>query len=796
MRRLSLCNDWQFTKTCTSGFLDFEGEYLSVRLPHTSRELPLHCADERDYQMVCGYRRTVEIPTEWAGKYLALRFDGAAHHATVYVNGEKAAIHAGGYTAFSVDLTGRVQYGKPCQIAVELSSSEKLNQPPFGYCIDYMTFGGLYREVWLEVGEPCHLSDLFVKADVSGNISLDLTLEQPEQAHEVALTVRDGGGEVVAESAVPNSLLAAKIESFPCTVSTPALWSPETPNLYTLEAVVKAADGHELDSKTVCFGFRSAEFRADGFFLNGALYKIRGLNRHQSYPYVGYAMPASIQRHDVEILKHELHCNAVRTSHYPQSQAFLNACDELGLLVFTEIPGWQHLGDAAWKDLACEHTREMVLQNRNHPSIILWGVRVDESPDDDELYKRTNAIAHDLDPTRQTSGVRFLWKSNLLEDVYSFNDFSHAGTNAGLLPKWLISPDKKKGYLISEFNGHMFPTKTFDSPTHRLEHALRHATVLDAVYAKDTVSGGFGWVMADYYTHGDFGSGDRICYHGVLDMFRNPKLAARVYAAQQDKVPVLAVGSTMAIGDYPICAVGENYAFTNADSLRFYKNGELRAEFPAKSKRWKHLPHPPIEITDVVGSAIEQGEGWSHRKAEAVKDTLLAMQRYGAALPLQHILKAGWRIVRYGMGPGRLNTLFHKYCSNWGVTAPLYRYDAVKDGKVVRSVTRQSNAELYLEVQSSATTLVEGDTYDVAAVRISVADCNGSVSTYCQLPIELTLTGPGELVGPRVITAEGGMCGTYVKTTGETGEIILTVSTCQTEQVEVHFTVVVGMRTE
>ena len=109
----------------------------------------------------------------------------------------------------------------------------------------------------------------------------------------------------------------------------------------------------------------------------------------------------------------------MRTSHYPQSQYFLDECDRLGLLVFTELPGWQHIGDAAWKDRACAMLQEMLLQNRNHPSIILWGVRINESVDDDEFYTRTNQIAHALDPSRATSGVRYLEKSHLLEDVYA-----------------------------------------------------------------------------------------------------------------------------------------------------------------------------------------------------------------------------------------------------------------------------------------------------------------------------------------------------------------------------------------
>ena len=174
-----------------------------------------------------------------------------------------------------------------------------------------------------------------------------------------------------------------------------------------------------LDKTVTVFGFREAQFRRDGFYLNGRKLKIRGLNRHQCFPYVGYAMPESMQKRDADLLKRELGVNAVRTSHYPQSHYFLDRCDELGLLVFTELPGWQHIGDAAWKEQAVENVRDMVRQYRNHPSVILWGVRINESQDDDGFYAETNRVARSLDPSRQTGGVSANKKSSLLEDVYT-----------------------------------------------------------------------------------------------------------------------------------------------------------------------------------------------------------------------------------------------------------------------------------------------------------------------------------------------------------------------------------------
>src|SRR6185312_11686685 len=184
------------------------------------------------------------------------------------------------------------------------------------------------------------------------------------------------------------------------------LWDLEHRNLYSVR--VRLLRGTQvIDEDTRRFGFREAQFTDHGFELNGKVIKLRGLDRHQTFPYVGQAMPGRVQRRDADILRNKLHCNIVRTSHYPQSRHFLDACDEQGLLVLEEIPGWQHIGDQAWKDLAVDNVSRMIRRDWNHPSIVLWGVRINESRDDHDFYTRTNALAHQLDPTRQTGGIRY-----------------------------------------------------------------------------------------------------------------------------------------------------------------------------------------------------------------------------------------------------------------------------------------------------------------------------------------------------------------------------------------------------
>ena len=773
----SLCNHWEFTEAWTDAFGRGEGDAQVVRLPHTVKELPLHYIDHRDYQMLCGYRRKLAIPAEYAGKRLFLQFDGAAHIATVYVNGVEAGHHRSGYTAFRCEITDLVTPGEDALIAVKLDTTENPAVPPFGFIIDYLTYGGLYREAWLDVRQQCYIEDIFVTT--SGD---DADVQFVTQGADCCLlSIWDENGVVTSKQ---TSLSPARLH-----VPNVRMWSCEDPHRYILKCELLDAYGKVCDTQEVKFGFRDIEFRADGFYLNGEKTFLRGLNRHQCYPYIGYAAPESLQREDARILKEELGCVAVRTSHYPQSHYFLDECDKLGLLVFTEIPGWQHIGDEAWQAQACQNVKEMVLQYRNHPSIILWGVRINESQDCDELYQRTNAIAHALDPSRPTSGVRFLEKSHLLEDVYAFNDFSHKGDNSGVRPKKKVAPTAQSAIIISEHNGHMFPTKSYDPWQKRQEHALRHARVLNDAMADGNHAGCFGWCMFDYPTHKDFGSGDRICYHGVMDSFRNPKLAAAVYASQQDEKPVLAVGCPMDIGDYPGGQLGEIYVFSNAERVNLYKNGEFVDSVHFDSG-WEGLPNQPQRVLDTVGVLLETQEGFDKKKAHLIRECLVAIGKKGlAGLSVKDYARMAKAMLRYKLTFQDAYKLYGKYIGNWGGEATAWTFVAEHHGYEVASVTCCPSSKLHLEVTPSTTVLGERQSYDMAAIRIRILDEFGNIAPYAQLPVKLKLEGAAELIGPDVVTAEGGMTGSYIRTTGAPGPAKLTVSTNQTEPLIVEFTV-------
>lgn len=779
--KFSLCtSQWEFIPEWFDGFALGEGQGEQVRIPHNVKEMPLHYSDHEAYQMVCGYRHTIVFDEALRGQRHFVRFDGAAHIATVYVNGAELMTHRCGYTAFRVDITDHVRYGEDNIIAVKLDTTENPAVPPFGFVIDYLTYGGIYREVWLESKPEQHIEDIYLTTPDLVTLKVQVTAKCPEGCgYRTELIDEEGRVVLTQRNSSPDYTLV-----YPAAKP----WELDSPVRYTCRVSLLDEEGRVLDTAEDKFGFRTAEFKANEFLLNGKKVFLRGLNRHQSYPYMGYAATESLQREDARILKEELGCVIVRTSHYPQSQHFIDECDKLGLLVFTEIPGWQHIGDENWKEQAIENTREMVLQYRNHPSIILWGVRINESPDDNDFYIKTNAVAHALDPSRATSGVRFIKQSHLYEDVYSYNDFSHTGKNAGVEPKKMVTPDVTKALLISENNGHMFPTKPFDTWSRRQEHALRHARVQNDAAADGGHVGCISWCMFDYATHKDFGSGDRICYHGVMDSFRNPKSAAFFYAAQQEEVPVLHLTSSMDIGDYPAGTIGESAVFSNAQEVKLYKNGDYVTTL--KPSGYKALPHGPLMLNDTVGCLLETREGFPKEKAEILRQCLNSIAKYGlAGMPKADMAKMGYAMLKYKLKYQDAVDLYGKYVANWGGEATVWRLDAIDSGEVVASLTICPSAKLQLEVKASATTLREGNTYDMAAIRVRILDGNGNIAPYAQNPVKFTVEGPLELVGPNVAAAEGGMTGTYVKTNFSKGKARLTVSSPGLEAVTVEFTV-------
>ena len=613
--------NWRYSRSVVNGGhgRNFDDSSLErVVVPHTNVRLPWHSFDDKRYEFVSLYRRHFKLPPAARGHRVFVDFEGVMTASAVWINGTRLGEYKGGYTPFSFELTQHVDFDGANLLAVDVDSTERADIPPFGKQIDYLTFGGIYREVAIRVVPLTFIENIFAKpTDVLAEhprVEVDCHLQgvtDPHEALALRVELHDGERSIGAkeiEIASRSAVQTVVLESF----GPVKLWDLAKPHLYTVH--VRLTTGKEIvDEDSRRLGFRQAQFTDQGFALNGKVIKLRGLDRHQTFPFMGQAMPARVQRRDAEILKKNLKCNIVRTSHYPQSRHFLDACDELGLLVLEEIPGWQHIGDQAWKELSIDNVGRMIRRDWNHPSIVLWGVRINESKDDHDFYARTNALAHKLDPTRQTGGIRYFQESEFLEDVFTMNDFGFP----------LLPPNHPR-YLNTEFAGHTYPTKTIDNKERVMEHTVRHARVHDQIASNPQYAGGIGWCAFDYNTHYDFGTGDRICYHGVTDIFREPKPAASFYKSQCDpsEEVVLEPAFHWARGDEDI-GFTKALVCSNCDHLKFYIAGKLVAEVDPDRKQFPHLRYAPF-TADLENAVFAWGdlriEGYIQGKQVIVKN--------------------------------------------------------------------------------------------------------------------------------------------------------------------------------
>jgi beta-galactosidase len=733
MRSVVAFNEsWTFREGFSPADAGRPQEGQIVTLPHNAVELPFNYFDEKSYQRAFTYQKILNWSDDFAGREVSLIFDAAMADAVVYLNGEEIVAHKDGYTPFEARLTGRLKHGENL-LTVKIDGSENPEIPPFGGRIDYLTYAGIYRDVWLKLAAPVSIANIKVE---TGSVLADLKsatvrcdFANPQNLAfkgTVAVILRTADGTVLASEQAETS--GGSVTVAFDRLADISLWDLDNPALYTAE--VELATDHGSDSLTATFGFRTAAFTAEGFLLNGRKLKLRGLNRHQAFPYVGYAMGRSAQERDAEIMKQTLKCNIVRTSHYPQSKWFLEHCDRIGLLVFEEIPGWQHIGGKEWQQESIRNVRRMIERDWNHPSIIIWGVRINESQDSHDFYAETNRLARELDPTRQTGGVRYITESEMLEDVYTMNDFvlgneELPGANR---PRTPLRPQQENTglskdvpYLITEFGGHMYPTKIYDQEQRQAEHVRRHLEVLNAAYGDPSISGAIGWCMFDYNTHSDFGSGDRICYHGVMDMFREPKFAAYAYASQCEpsEEVVMKPVTIWARGERNIGGALPLIVLTNCDEVEL-RYGSLTKRLGPDRETFPHLPHPPVVF--------------DHRN----------------------------------FTPDELGV--------WGMEWEDVQFTGYIGGKPVAALKMVANPlPTTLQVEADADTLRAGER-DTVRVIVRALDQAGSRLPFLNDIVTIKVDGPARMIGPQVIAFQGGTTGFWLQATGEVGAITIEAS--------------------
>ncbi len=721
--------NWKFYKEWNDNIktnAQLKGE--NITLPHTVSEIPLHYFDESSTWLVSGYQNIFNYnKLKLKNKRILINFEGAMALAEVFVNNKSFGEHKGGYLPFIYDITEVLKEGDNI-IAVKLDSTERKDIPPFGNEIDYLCYGGIYREVQIIIADEVSIENVMLSGTAEKNITGKIRIRNSKKESlkytvyinlynkeyhicKIKKEIILKKDELFTEIKINENINSDKIE----------LWNINNPKLYRLEACISNEDNKDLVS--IKIGFRDVKFTENGFFLNGEKIKLIGLNRHQSFPYTGYAMPERIQKKDADILKFDLGLNIVRSSHYPASRHFLDRCDEIGLMVFEEIPGWQHIGGKEWQKISIENVKDMIERDFHHASIIIWGVRINESQDNHNFYKKTNKTAHKLDETRQTGGVRYITGSELLEDVYTVNDFNYDGIADPIkAQKNVTKLDKNVPYMITEYNGHMFPAKMQDCEERLIEHTKRHFEIINAVAIDDNISGCTGWCAFDYHTHYNFGSGDRICYHGVYDMFRNPKPAANVYSSQiskENKI-ILEPITIYARGERSIGGISPLTVATNCDYVElYYRDKLLLKEYPAAGK-YQGLKHAPVILTMEVNVPGVSDMGWGDLKIIGYIDKKAVIEKNYLSNPIFSSLK---------------------------LTADDYE---------IKSVNK-------------------GSSWDSTRITVKASDTAGNRLPYINEAICIKVKGCGELIGNDNPVLEGGYYSFWVRSNTKKGSIKITV---------------------
>ncbi len=628
-RTLSLDDQWlfggRFDSAATAPAFN-DAAFSLVTLPHCVAKLSWQNWDPALWQDLWIYRRHFTPPREWAGLRTFLRFDGVMVGARPTINGQTLAQHLGGYLPFEYELTEWLR-ATDNVLAVEVDSRWS-NVPPEGAAVgarrvDYLEAAGIYRSVRLEAVPPIFIRDVFAKPvsvlDAGRRVEVTCSIDAATTAAAEPARIEAqllSGSRVIARAQQTLRIDKPGLNEMALTLAhlgNIQLWDVNAPHLYDVIVTLHVA-GQAVHDYRVRIGLREARFALDGFFLNGRRLQLFGLNRHEIYPYVGGAMPRRVMRRDAEILRREFNCNFVRCSHYPQSEAFLEACDELGLMVWEEVPGWGYLGDDPWKELLVRDVKDMIVRDRNHAAIVIWGTRVNESANDVELYRRTRTLAKSLDDSRPTSGSmtpgsRKNWERDWHEDVFAFDDY-HAAADGTV---GIAGPTAGVPYMLAEAGGQFNYTKRkdFDCKYRRAgdvvvqqAQALRHAQAHSRAAANPRICGVVAWCGFDYASL--VNPYNNVKCPGVADIFRIPKLGASFYQAQlSPRVrPVIQPNFYWDFGPQTPRGPGRQAAiFSNCERLELFVNNRPHAAVEPDKTNYPHLDHPPFFVDlDLDGS--------------------------------------------------------------------------------------------------------------------------------------------------------------------------------------------------
>ncbi|HJG26875.1 MAG TPA: glycoside hydrolase family 2 protein [Parabacteroides merdae] len=739
-------------------------DWTVVSLPDGIEYLPTEASGCINYQGEVWYRKHFTPDAALKGKKLFLHFEAIMGKSKVFVNGKLLTEHFGGYLPVIADVTDVLDWNGDNVIAVWADNSDDPSYPPGKAqdVLDYTYFGGIYRDCWLIAHNNVFITDPNYENEVAGGglfvafgkVS-DALAEVQLKIHVRNATKNPFSGRVEYMLLQPDGTEVARLSdkiqvkagrattvSDRMPVKQPMLWTPSTPTLYNLLVRVLDKEGNVIDGYRRRIGIRSIEFKGkDGFYLNGRPYgkPLIGANRHQDFAVVGNAVANSIHWRDAKKLK-DVGMEIIRNAHCPQDPAFMDACDELGLFVIVNTPGWQFWNDAPeFAQRVYSDIRNVVRRDRNHPSVWLWEPILNETWYPADFAKNTRDIVDAEYPYPYCySGSDSEARGHENFPVY----FAHPANMQDASKE--IDPTKT--YFTREWGDNVDDWSSHNSPSRVARNwgeqpmrvqAQHYAcpyypvTSYDVLYKQSPQHvGGCLWHSFDHQR----GYHPDPFYGGLMDVFRQPKYSYYMFMAQRP-----AVKNDRNAGSGPMVYIAHEMTpfsgkdvtvYSNCDEVRLTFNKGGKTYTYKKDKNRPGMPSPVITFPDVYDFMVDKAFSRTQKQDDVY---LLA--------------------------------------------------EGLIDGKVVAThkvVPARRPEKILLWMDNEGTDL-KADGSDFVTVVAAVADKNGNIKRLNNYNIRFSIEGEGRLLGgPGVLAnpvpVKWGTAPVLVQSTLKPGKIRITAS--------------------
>lgn len=622
-----------------------------VNTPHGLEYLPDEASGCINYQGEAWYRKHFKVPGSLNGQKIFLHFEAIMGKSRIWVNGKLMKEHFGGYLPVVLDITGDVRPdGRENIIVVRADNSDDPAYPPGKpqRDLDFAYFGGIYRDVWLYSTHPVHITDPNVSGQIAGGGVFvhyeDLTDQQVEihvsteifnetgrsSRVNVSSGILDRNGQLCGRSLETVTLPAGERKTVRQIIrlETPHLWHPDDPYLHTLVSEI-ISGGQTIDGFATRIGIRKLEFRGrQGFFLNNEPFgdKLMGANRHQDFAYIGNAMTNSLHWRDVMKLRNA-GMRIIRSAHYPQDPALMDACDELGMFIIVATPGWQFWNDAPeFAQRVYSDIRNMVRRDRNHPSVIMWEPILNETGYPEDFAKNVHEITHDEYP---------------YQGCFTACDSRARGAEYFDVKYGYYREEAEESFFVREWGDHVDDWSSHNSDSRGRRSWGEHVQLIQALHYlnpenesrihydmfysfPEQLVGGALWHAFDH----NRGYHPDPFYGGIMDIFRQPKYSYFGFQSMRDpdlEVPNIENGPMIFIANEmnPFSS-GDVWVFTNCEEVRLAFSGEEPRTIFVKDLE-AHMPHPPVVFHDVYtwGDLTLRGRGGNRDTACIVAEGLI-----------------------------------------------------------------------------------------------------------------------------------------------------------------------------